>query len=93
MKEVMVISDLKDMLHKTGKLYGHKPAYKIRESKGKYKIISHKEIREQVDGLGTAIIDMGLKGKRIAIIGENRYEWEMAYLAIVCGARNSSSSG
>ena len=28
---------------------------------------------------------MGLKGKRIAIIGENRYEWEIAYLAIVCG--------
>ena len=28
---------------------------------------------------------MGLKGKRIAVIGENRYEWEVAYLAICCG--------
>ena len=28
---------------------------------------------------------MGLKDKRIAVIGENRYEWEIAYLAIVCG--------
>ena len=38
-----------------------------------------------VDNLGTALIDMGLKGKRIAIIGENRYEWQIAYLAVVCG--------
>ena len=28
---------------------------------------------------------IGLKNKRIAVIGENRYEWEMAYLAVVCG--------
>ena len=38
-----------------------------------------------VDGLGTKLIDMGLKDKRIAVIGENRYEWEIAYLSIVCG--------
>ena len=30
-------------------------------------------------------MDIGLKGKRIAVIGENRWEWEVAYLSIVCG--------
>lgn len=85
MKEVMKITDLKDMLKKSGELYAERPAYKIRESEGKYKIISHKEVRDDIDSLGTALIDMGLKGKRIAVIGENRYEWEEAYLAIVCG--------
>lgn len=34
---------------------------------------------------GTELINLGLKGKRIAIIGENRYEWEIAYLSVVCG--------
>lgn len=34
---------------------------------------------------GTALIHLGLKEKRIAIIGENRYEWEIAYLSVVCG--------
>ena len=34
---------------------------------------------------GTSLINIGLKGKRIAVIGENRYEWEIAYLSIVCG--------
>lgn len=79
------ITDLKDMLRKTGEIYGDKPAYKIREEIGKYRIITHKEVREKVDGLGTALIDLGLKGKRIAVIGKNRYEWEIAYLAVACG--------
>ena len=35
--------------------------------------------------MGTALINLGLKDKRIAVIGENRLEWELAYLAVVCG--------
>ena len=79
------IRDLKDMLNKTKELYAEKPAYKIKIEKGKYKIVTHKQVREMVDSLGTALIDLGLKNKRIAVIGENRYEWEIAYLSIVCG--------
>lgn len=26
-----------------------------------------------------------MKGKRIAVIGENRYEWGLSYLAVTCG--------
>ena len=83
--DCLEITDLKDMLNKTKKLYGEKPAYKIRIEEGKYKIFTHKEVRDMVDYLGTALIDLGLKGKRIAIIGPNRYEWEIAYLSVVCG--------
>lgn len=83
--DYLEISDLKDMLNKTGKLYGEKIAYKIKNEEGKYRTITHREVRDMVDSLGTALINLGLKGKRIAIIGENRYEWEIAYLAIVCG--------
>ena len=82
--ENLEITDLKDMLKKTGEIYGDKPAYKIRQEQG-YKIITHKEMREMIDALGTELIELGLKGKRIAVIGENRYEWEIAYLSIVCG--------
>ena len=79
------IRDLKDMLNKTKEIYAPKTAYKIRIEQGKYKIITHKQVRDMVDYLGTALIDLGLKGKRIAIIGPNRYEWEIAYLSVVCG--------
>lgn len=83
--DCLKITDLKDMLNKTREIYGEKPAYKIKQEQGKYKIFTHKEVREMVDSLGTALINLGLKGKRIAVIGENRYEWEIAYLSIVCG--------
>ena len=85
LNECIEITDLKDMLKKTGSVYGDRPAYKIREKDGEYKVFTHKQVREMIDGLGTALIDLGLKGKRIAVIGENRYEWEIAYLAIACG--------
>ena len=85
LKQCIEVTDLKDMLKKTGEIYGNRPAYKIREGEKKYKIFTHKEVREMIDALGTALIDLGLKGKRIAVIGENRYEWEIAYLSIVCG--------
>ncbi len=79
------IADLKDMLNKTKNLYGERPAYKIRIEDGKYQIFTHNEVRDMVNSLGTALIDLGLKGKRIGVIGENRYEWELAYLSITCG--------
>ena len=84
-KSIIEITNLKDMLEKTGKQYANKTAYKIRIEEGKYKEITHKQAREMVDALGTTLIHMGLKNKRIAVIGENRYEWEIAYLSIVCG--------
>ena len=38
-----------------------------------------------MNGLGTALITGGLKGKRIGVIGENSYMWAITYLAVVGG--------
>lgn len=79
-------TDLKDMLQKSGEMYGERPAYIFgTETLGEFKQITHKEFRDQINYLGTKLIDMGLSGKRIAVIGENRYEWGVSYLAIVTG--------
>ena len=84
-KDMLEITDLKDMLNKTRELYGDKPGYKIKIGKGQYKTYTHNGIRDMINYLGTALISLGLKGKRIGVIGENRYEWELAYLSVVCG--------
>ena len=85
-RKIEKISDLKDMLNKTKEVYGDRPAYKIRDEKETYKIITHRQVRDMVDALGTALIDkLNLKEKRIAVIGENRYEWGLGYLATACG--------
>ena len=82
----MKFTDLKDMLNQTGEVYGDRPAYIFKtEEKGKFRTIKHKEFRENINALGTTLIQMGLKDKRIAIISENRYEWELSYLAVAAG--------
>ena len=79
-------TDIKDMLNKSGEKYGDRPAYLFRTNKpGKLREITHREFRKQVTKLGTKLIDMGLKDKRIAVIGENCYEWAVSYLAVVTG--------
>ena len=79
------VKNLKEMLNLTKDLYGKKPAFKLKDENGKYREITHKIVREEIDKLGTALLTLGLKGKRVAVIGENRYEWEIAYLSVVCG--------
>lgn len=78
--------NLKEMLKKTGEIYADQPAYVFKtEEPGKLREITHKQFRDEIDYLGTALIDMGLKNKRIAVISENRYEWGLAYFAVVTG--------
>ena len=82
----MKFTDLKDMLNQTGEVYGDRTAYIFKtEEKGKFRTITHKEFRENINALGTTLIQMGLKDKRIAVISENRYEWELSYLAVAAG--------
>ena len=78
--------DLKDMLEKSGKKFGSRPAYIYKtDEPGIFKEITHKEFRDDINNFGTALINLGLKGKRIAVISENRYEWGVAYLATATG--------
>lgn len=84
-KNILQVTDLKDMLNKTRNLYGKNIGYKVKLDEGKYKTYTHSEIRDMINYLGTALINLGLKDKRIAVIGENRYEWELSYLSVVCG--------
>lgn len=78
--------NLKEMLQKSGEKYGNRPAYIFKtEEEGKFREITHKQYREEINSLGTALINLGLKDKRIAVISENRYEWGLAYFAIVTG--------
>ena len=78
--------DLKDMLKKSGEKFGDRPAYIYKtDEPGKFNEITHKEFRDDINNFGTALINLGLKGKRIAVISENRYEWGVAYLATATG--------
>lgn len=84
--EFVKFTDLKDMLKKSQETFADRPAYVFRTDKpGVLREITYKEFGEEVNALGTALINLGLKDKKIAVIGENRYEWGVSYLAIVTG--------
>jgi len=80
--------NLRDVINNSVKLYSDKNAFIIKEKKDKeinYKNITYKEFKKDIDSLGTALLNMGLKGKRVAIISKNRYEWAVSYLAVLNG--------
>ena len=80
------IRDLKDMIDTSGELYADQNAFLVKDAPGgPYRPVTFSEFKRDIDRLGTALMDLGLNGKKIAVIGENRYEWVLTYLAVVNG--------
>ncbi|MBQ3925236.1 MAG: AMP-binding protein [Firmicutes bacterium] len=80
------LTDLRDMIRGSAALYGSKPAFMVKDQhKSPYRPISYSQLSTDINGAGTALIGLGLKDKKIAIIGENSYEWVVAYFATVNG--------
>lgn len=84
--EVREISTLKEMLNSSVSLYSERPAFLVKKVKaGEYFPITFSQVGHDVDALGTKLMEMGLKDAKIAIIGENCYEWVVSYYAVVNG--------
>lgn len=84
--EVKEIKNLKEMLESSCREFRDRTAFLVKKKSGEpYVEIKYSQVLSDVNALGTALIDMGLKGKNIAVIGENRYEWCITYLAVVNG--------
>jgi len=84
--EVRPINTLREMLNSSSEIYGDKAAFLVkRKGEEKYEPVTYKQFKNDVCALGTALLSLGLAGKRIAIISENRYEWVVAYMAAVNG--------
>ena len=84
--EFRPVSDLKDMLDTSAEIYADRAAYLIKEVLGgEYKPIYFPQVKSDVDSLGTKFTEMGLRGKRIAVIGENSYQWALTYFATTNG--------
>lgn len=80
------VKDLKDMINTSAALYADKNAFLIKDvPMGPYVPVTFKQLKTDIDELGTALTDLGLTGKKIAVIGENRYEWVVTYFAVVNG--------
>ena len=80
------ITDIKNMIDTSCAEFAENTAFWVKDKKGgEYRPIKYKEAHDDINGLGTAIIAAGFKGRRISVIGENSYRWAVSYLAVVCG--------
>ncbi|MDR0424886.1 MAG: AMP-binding protein [Clostridiales Family XIII bacterium] len=85
-RDVRPITDVRQMLESSVELYGERTAFYVKDRNDlPYRPITYNQLKADVDALGTALAEKGLTGKRIAVIGENCYQWAVSYLAAVCG--------
>jgi long-chain acyl-CoA synthetase len=90
-REVPLYNDFRELLDGCADRFGDDPAFQIkirRETKtapAAYRTRSFREVRSDVDALGAALWCRGMQGKRLAIIGKNRYEWILGYWTHLCG--------
>ncbi|MDD5823378.1 MAG: AMP-binding protein [Firmicutes bacterium] len=84
--DVTEISTIKDIINNTCFDYPDRVAYMYKTShKDAFKELTFGDFKEMMDAMGTAMIHMGLKGAKIAVLGENSYRFALSYFTTVCG--------
>ena len=87
-REVQEFKNIKEIIYNSAKKYADHIAFVIKHQEGKnktYENITYKTFLDQINSLGTKLFNMGLKNKRIAVLGRNRYEWALGHLTNLLG--------
>ena len=80
------IKTLKELISRSSRLYGKNPVFLIKDEKAAdYREVTYGKFQEDINAVGTYLCAKGLKGEKIAIIGENCYHWFTAYYSVVNG--------
>ena len=84
--EVRDVENLRELIDGSVERFSQRPAFMVKDkTKGKFVSISYKKMQEDIRSLGTSLINFGLRGRKIAVIGENSYYWAISYFAIANG--------
>ena len=87
LNEVEYYTRFRDMIEGVALKYEQKPAISWFTRKQEEKGVTFAQLRDDVRYLQEMLIQMGLAGKHIAIVGENSYEWLLVYFAAAyCGS-------
>ena len=83
--EVREFHNFRKLLEQSEALYGNSPAFKVKNKIGQIFDISYTRFKADVEALGTALLDLGLDGCKVAVAGANSYKWCTSYLAVGSG--------
>ena len=75
---------IREMLRVSASQFADKPAI-LAKTGGEYRAYTYRRLQSDVKALGTALAAKGLCGKKLALLGENGYEWVLILLAALCG--------
>lgn len=87
-RDVKEFENIKEIIYYSAEKYANNIAFIVKYQEGKnktYKNITYKALLEEINSFGTKLYEMGLKNKRIAIVGRNRYEWALTHLTNLLG--------
>ena len=78
------INDFRELVNRYTTLYSDKVAFEYKENPNstEHIKINYSKFASDIKALGTALLNLGLAKKRVAIIAPNRYEWCTSYLAV-----------
>ena len=79
------VADLKEMVELAENKFSERNAFCF-ERDGEEKSITFSQFANDIRALGTYFYSLGIKNSKIALIGENSYEWIVTYFAAVNGS-------
>ena len=88
LRQATKFENIKEIIYNSVKMYPNHVAFvtkKIKEKGIEYKNTTYKRMLDEINALGSALYKLGLKGKRVAICGRNRYEWAISHLSCLLG--------
>lgn len=86
--DAIEFKNIKEIIYNSAKLYKDKIAFVIKHKESKkaaYENITYSKFLKDINKLGSVFYKMNLIGKRIAIIGKNRYEWALSHISALLG--------
>ena len=82
-------NNIKEIVYNSAKKFKENIAFVIKHKNEKneveYENITYSKLLQDINNFGTKLFNMGLKNKRIAIVGRNRYEWVVTHFANLLG--------
>ena len=87
--ETEQVKDYRELLARIKKNFPNNIAFKYKkdstQKNPEYVEKTYNQFINDIKALSTSLLELGYEGKKIAIIGNNRYEWCTTYLAVTTG--------
>lgn len=81
MSNISKVQTLKELIGKGESQFNQEIAFLYRRKK-EYKEVTYHKLHEDINGFGTYLYELGIKEKKVAVIGENSYEWLVGFFSV-----------